>query len=144
MDQEALMLRTIAAVLGLFLGASAVWQMLAPLAWYDAVPGVVATGPFNAHFIRDIAAAYLTTAGGLIAFAWRPAAARPALLAAAAFLVMHAGVHVFDALCGARPLQDALRDLAAIHLVALVTLGLALAPEPKSQPQPLLKGAIRC
>jgi len=136
------MLRTIAAGLGLFLGASAVWQMIAPLAWYDAVPGVVATGPFNAHFVRDIAAAYITTAAALVAFAWRPGAARPALLAAAAFLVMHAGIHVFDALCGARPLQDMMRDFAAIHLVALVTLGLALAPQPQSGPQPMLTGAV--
>lgn len=135
------MFRTIAAVLGVFLAGSALWQMIAPLAWYDAVPGVVATGPFNAHFVRDIAAAYITAAAGLIGFAWRPSAARPALMAAALFLVIHASIHVFDALCGARPLQDTIRDFAAIHLVALITLGLALLPEPQARAKPTLKGA---
>jgi hypothetical protein len=141
MDQEASMFRTIAAVLGVFLAGGALWQMMAPLAWYDAVPGVVQTGPFNAHFVRDIAAAYITVAAGLIAFAWRPSAGRPALMAAALFLVIHSGIHIFDALCGARPLQDTIRDFAAIHLVTLITLGLALLPEPQARAKPTLKGA---
>ncbi len=29
-------------------------MLVAPLAWYDFVPGVTDTGFFNQHFIRDI------------------------------------------------------------------------------------------
>lgn len=127
MDRITQISRPVAALLGLGLGLSAAWQLAAPMAWYEATPGVVATGAFNAHFVRDIGAAYLTAAAGLTAFAWRPRAARPALLMAASFLALHAAIHVFDAVCGARPLKDTLRDFAGVHLVALVTLGLALA-----------------
>ncbi|CAN7244614.1 hypothetical protein LJR219_000989 [Phenylobacterium sp. LjRoot219] len=129
------MVRIIAAALGLFLGANALFLLLAPLAWYDSVPGVTATGPFNAHFVRDVGAAYLVAAGGLAAFAWRPREARPALFAAAAFLTLHAAIHVFDAVCGAQPLQDTVRDFVGVHLVALITLGLASAALTPRQTQ---------
>jgi hypothetical protein len=132
MKQKFRISRAVAAVLGLGLAASAVTQLLAPWPWYLATPGVVATGAFNAHFVRDIGAAYLTAAGGLIAFAWKPREAWPALAAAAAFLLLHAAIHVFDAVCGSRPLQDTLRDLVAVHLVALISLGLALVAAPTS------------
>lgn len=134
------MVRIVAAALALFLGATALFQLIAPLTWYDSAPSVIATGPFNAHFVRDIGAAYLVAAGGLAAFAWKPHAARPALCAAAGFLVLHAAVHVFDAVCGDQPLQDTVRDFVGIHLVALITLGLALAGPPTSRNQ----GALPC
>lgn len=140
MERKTQIARVVAAVLGLGLGASALVQLVAPWPWYLATPGVIATGGFNAHFVRDIGAAYLTAAGGLVAFAWKPRAARPALLMAAAFLLLHAGIHVFDATCGARPLQDTLRDFAGVHLVALIALGLALV----STPQPAPQGALSC
>ncbi|MDB5446876.1 MAG: hypothetical protein JWQ97_2193, partial [Phenylobacterium sp.] len=87
------MLRAIAALLALVLGADALVQLIAPFWWYGVAPGVIATGPFNAHFVRDVGAAYLVTAAGLAGFAWRPRAARPAVLMAAAFLTLHAGIH---------------------------------------------------
>jgi hypothetical protein len=60
---------------------------------------------------------------------------------AAGFLTLHAGVHIFDAVCGARPLHDTARD-AGVHLIALAALGLALAAEPKSQPKGTSHAAI--
>lgn len=134
--------RILAALLALLLGATALTQLFAPLSFYDTVPGVVTTGPFNAHFIRDIGAAYLAAAGSLAAFAWRPRASRPALLAAAGFLVLHSAIHLFDAVCGVRPLQDTARDFAGVHLIALLTLGLALAPQPIVKSQ--IAGETRC
>ncbi len=48
------------------------------------------------------------------------------MAAAAAFLTLHAAVHVFDAACGTRPLQDVVRDFAGVYLPALITLVFAL------------------
>jgi hypothetical protein len=140
MERKTQIARVVAAVLGLGLGASALLQLMAPWAWYQATLGVIETGSFNAHFVRDIGAAYLTAAAGLVAFAWKPRAARPALLMATAFLLLHAAIHVFDATCGARALQDTIRDYAGVHPVALITLGLALVSAPQSAPQ----GALPC
>jgi hypothetical protein len=123
------MRRLVAGLLGAFLGANALVQLLAPYWWYGVVPGVTATGPFNPHFVRDVGAAYLVVAGGLAAYAWRGRAAWPALAAAAGFLTLHAGVHVFDAVCGPRLWRDVIRDLPGVYLPALITLALAAFPD---------------
>ncbi len=57
--------RYAAGLMALLLAANGAAMLGAPLAWYDAVPGVPATGPFNPHFVRDIGAVYLACALGL-------------------------------------------------------------------------------
>ncbi|HZZ70273.1 MAG TPA: hypothetical protein VFE18_19055 [Phenylobacterium sp.] len=118
--------RIVAAILAFVLGANGAVMLFAGLWWYGAVPGVIATGPYNPHFVRDIGAAYLVAGASLAAFAVRPRQAWPALVAAAAFLTLHAAVHVFDAACGSRPLADVTRDFAGVYLPALIALALAL------------------
>jgi hypothetical protein len=97
----------LAWILGLSLAANGVIMLAVPAAWYAAVPGVSATGPFNAHFVRDIGVAYLVAGMALTLFA-RDRAARPAALAGAAFLALHALVHLWDAAAGreAAPVFD--------------------------------------
>ena len=126
------MARIIAGLLAAPLGANGLAMLFAGLAWYGAVPGVTATGPFNPHFVRDIGAAYLVAAGGLGWFAARPRDGWPALVAAAAFLTLHAAIHVFDAACGARPLQDVARDFAGVYLPAILTFAIALGRPSQS------------
>lgn len=135
MEQKHTLSRIAAVGLGLVLAAVALGQLATPLGWYEATPGVPATGPFNPHFVRDVGAAFLTAAAGLFAFAWRPGAGRPALLMAAMFLTLHAAVHVFDAVCGPHALKDVLRD-AGVYLLALMALALALtAPRQDASSQ---------
>lgn len=124
------MTRILAAALAAMLAANALAMLFASFWWYGAVPGVPATGAYNPHFVRDIGAAYLVTAGGLAWFAWRPVQGWPALVAAAVFLVLHAGIHVFDASCSANPLADAIRDLPGVYLPALLAAWLAVAKRP--------------
>lgn len=120
------MIRWIAAGLGLILAANGLAMLFAGLWWYGVLPGVTATGPYNPHFVRDIGAAYLVAGASLAAFAWRPRAAWPAVMAAAAFLTLHAAIHVFDAVCGTRPLADMTRDFAGVYLPAFIALAFAL------------------
>lgn len=122
--------RWLAGLMAVLLGANAVAMLFAPLLWYGAVPGVTSTGPFNAHFVRDIGAAYLVAALGLVWFAWRPREGWPALAAGAAFLTFHAAIHVYDATCGSTPLADFQRDFVGVYLFAVVPLLLALLRRP--------------
>jgi hypothetical protein len=122
--------RYLAGLMALAFAANGVAMLFASLAWYDAVPGVPATGPFNPHFVRDIGAIYVTCALGLGWFAWRPAQGWPALCAAAAWLTLHAAIHVYDASCGASPLADLQRDLVGIYLFAAIPLALAIFRRP--------------
>lgn len=95
MNNLALVKRIVAALLGLTGAANGVFMLAAPALWYDSVPGLPHTGPFNAHFVSDIGVAYLVASAGLIARAWRPRY-WPAAVAGAAFMCGHAVIHVLD------------------------------------------------
>jgi hypothetical protein len=120
------MARIVSVLLALMMGGNGLAMLFAGLWWYGVVPGVTATGPFNPHFVRDIGAEYLVVGVSLAVFAWRPRAAWPAVCAAAAFLTLHAAIHVFDAVCGTKPLADVARDFVGVYLPALVTLLFAI------------------
>jgi hypothetical protein len=117
--------RTVALLLGIALGANGVWMLAAPQHWYLRVPGVIATGPANLHFIRDIGCAYIVVAASLAWLAAWPSQAWPAALACGAFLALHALVHVWDAAAGRECARCLLSDLPAIGLPAVLTIWLA-------------------
>ena len=123
--------RWIAGVMALLLAGNGLAMLFAGLTWYDTVPGVPATGPYNAHFVKDIGAAYLVSGLGLAWFAWRPRQGWPALAAGAAFLTFHAAIHVYDASCSATPLADVQRDFVGVYLFAAIPLALALLRRPQ-------------
>lgn len=123
--------RWVAGLTGLALLANGLAMLFAGLAWYDAVPGVTSTGPYNAHFIKDIGAIYVTAALGLFWFAWRPAQGWPAMAAGATWLILHAAIHVYDATCGGHGLADVRRDFVGVYLLAAIPLALALICKPK-------------
>lgn len=127
------MARISAAILGLALGANALAMLTASVWWYGAVPGVPATGPYNPHFIHDIGMAYLVVAGGLGWFAWRPVQGWPALVSAAAFLVLHGLIHVHDAIASPTCGHDLVRDLPGVFAPAVIAAWIAAASIPQSR-----------
>jgi len=122
--------RIVASILALILGANGLTMLFAGLWWYAAAPGVTATGPYNPHFVRDVGAAYLVVGASLAAFAARPRDAWPAVTASAAFLALHAAIHVFDAACGTKPFTEVRRDFVGVYLPALIVFVLALRKPP--------------
>jgi hypothetical protein len=115
-------------ILGLMLGAAlaanGIFMLADPAAWYGAVPGVPMTGPFNAHFVRDIGCAYLAAGGALAGFAI-DARARGAALAGAAFLALHAAVHLLDWAGGRESLAHLVKDLPAVFAPPALAFWLA-------------------
>jgi hypothetical protein len=123
--------RYLAGLMGLLLGANGVVMLAAGLSWYDTVPGVPATGPFNPHFVKDIGAIYVAAALGLGWFAWRPREGWAAMAIGAAWLTLHAAIHIYDASCGASPLSDFKRDFVGVYLFAAIPLALAIFRRPE-------------
>ena len=119
------MRKAVALVLGIALGANGVWMLSAPDHWYLRVPGVMATGPANLHFIRDIGCAYIVVAASLAWLAARPAQAWPAALACGVFLALHALVHVWDAAAGRECIRCLLAELPTVVLPAILAIWLA-------------------
>jgi hypothetical protein len=121
------MRRVLALVLGIGLALNALLMLAVPAEWYAAVPGVAQTGPFNAHFVRDIGAAYWVAAAGLCCFA-ASAQARAAAQLGAAFLALHALVHLGDAVAGREHAPELLPDLASVFLPAVLAVSIAWLP----------------
>jgi hypothetical protein len=114
----------VAWIVGLSLIANGLTMLAVPEAWYALVPGVPQTGPLNPHFVRDIGAAYVVAGGALVWFAI-DRAARPAALAGAAFLAIHAAVHVWDAAAGREHVHQLLVDLPAVFLPPALAIWIA-------------------
>jgi hypothetical protein len=115
-------------VLGLLNVANGLWMLFAPESWYHGLPAAVPdTGPFNAHFVRDIGAAF-TTIGVAFCVAARVASLRgPVVIAAAGFFGLHALVHIADLLSGRLHGEHWLIDLPGVFLPALI-LGVLCLP----------------
>ena len=123
-------------ILGLTQLAIAGVMLFGPQSFYDLLPGVNETGPFNPHFLRDVGAAFLVAGGGLLWYA-RDARAWPAALASAGFLAFHALIHLWDGLAGReRPVHLA-HDLPLLFGVAALALWLAW---PRRDPKSAVKG----
>jgi hypothetical protein len=97
--------RLLGWLLGLGLLGNSLIMLAVPALWYAHMPGVVDTGPFNAHFVREIGTAYLVCGVALVWFAMRQAA-RPAAPIGAAFLAVHALMHLFDAATGREAVEQ--------------------------------------
>jgi hypothetical protein len=111
-------MRYLAGLLALVLIGNGLVMLAAGPWWYGAVPGVTGTGPFNPHFVKDIGAAYLVCGAAFAWRAWRPGAGWGASAAAAAFLVLHALIHVADAFAGGHAAHALARDFAGVLLIA--------------------------
>jgi hypothetical protein len=122
--------RAVLALAGLAMGFSGAWMLMDAGGWYAATPGVAESGPLNEHFVQDIGAAFVAFAVGLL-FAIRPLPARFALLSVAAlFAVLHALIHVAEAISpGGRPLLGA--EAGGILVPAAVAVAMVLWTWPR-------------
>ena len=121
-------MRELAAwIVGLGLAANGLIMLGFPADWYAFVPGVTETGSFNPHFVRDIGAAYAVAGAALVWFALARNA-RPAAQAGAAFLVLHALVHLWDAAAGREHVHQLLVDLPSVFLPPALAIWIAWTP----------------
>ena len=120
--------RTATIGAGVLLGSSGAFMLFAPGLWYATVPGVPATGPFNGHFVIDVALAYLASAIGLVVAGVRT----DRLLAgqAAAWPVAHAAFHLVLWMRHGLPAGPALptEAVAVVGLSALAAVGVWMLP----------------
>jgi hypothetical protein len=118
------------------MGGNGLVMLAAGRWWYGAVAGVPETGPFNPHFVKDIGAAYLVVGA---VFAWLAARASPeargAAIAGAAFLALHAGIHVAEAAGAPAGLADLARDFPGVILPALLAGWAVASPYQQREPR---------
>jgi hypothetical protein len=122
-----MVVRVMLLILGAFHILGGLWMLAAPAAWYASIPGIAATGPFNPHFITDIALAFIASGTGLILGARKAPWAGSVAAAGATWPALHALFHVWTWLSMGFPraLPVALSEVPGV--VAIGALGAALA-----------------
>lgn len=115
----------LALLLGLAAVGNGMFMLLAPDAWYMAVPGVTTTGPYNPHFIRDIGLIFLLLGAALLTGVARPDLRSPLWTGTALWLTGHALFHFWEVAVGICGPSALVRDFAAVTLPALLTWLLA-------------------
>jgi hypothetical protein len=107
--------------------ANALWMLAGPMHWYTDLPAAVPdTGPFNAHFVRDIGCAFLATGTALVWAFVSPRFRLPLVTIAAVFLAAHAGLHAYDTLRGALGHAHWWLDLPGVYLPGILLPWIAL------------------
>ena len=112
--------------LAVIAGGNAIWMLIDPATWFETLPGVVHTGPFNVHLVRDVGCAYLSVGVALALAACWPRAAFPLLVLVALFLSLHAALHVWDIASHRLPSSHVLTDLPLVFLPAPLSIVMAL------------------
>lgn len=130
---DVMLARLLSALLGVAAVLNAAIMLIAPRIYFTSVPGVVDTGPFNAHLVRDLGAAGL--AAGLV-LAWHAISRLPplsGLWVAAGMFCFHALIHPSEFVAGGRTVRAALvQDLPLVYFPALVTVCLAVVAARKA------------
>lgn len=119
------MLRYILTILATYFLLTGIYIFAAPVAFYENTPGLSDMGPYNFHFIRDVALIFLVSGGALLYGALKRN--KGVAIAGAAWPFLHGLFHLqiwahrgfpFD--------QIALVDMVAVILPGMIALGLAL------------------
>ena len=116
----------VATLYGLILATNGLFMLVAPMAWYDTVPGVPTTGPFNQHFLRDIGLIFVLLGGAVWAGVLRPAMRIVLWSAVTLWLFGHALFHVWEVLVGICAPSALARDFPAVSLPALIAAALVV------------------
>ncbi len=112
--------------LGVAAEANGIFMLVAPEAWYFAVPGVTTTGPFNQHFVRDIGLIFLFVGTAFLTGAALPRYRVVLWAAPSLWLWGHALFHFWEVAVGICGPSVIVRDFPAVTLPALVGTVLTL------------------
>ncbi|MEX0367927.1 MAG: hypothetical protein AB3N22_17810 [Ruegeria sp.] len=105
-----------------------------PEQWYLRTPGVTDTGPFNLHFVRDIA--LIVAISGLAILHAARTGQLPVLMLGLAWPALHAASHLVIWVNRGLPLDTiALVNLAGIQLPDWTSLAIAFSMQPKEHTQ---------
>jgi uncharacterized protein YjeT (DUF2065 family) len=116
----------VATLTGTAAVANGLFMLASPGDWYQIVPGVTTTGPFNQHFVRDIGLIYLLAG---IAFLWGAAKPRYRVLLWAlptVWITSHALFHLWEVAVGVSRHSAMARDFPAVTLPALIGAALTI------------------
>ena len=127
-------------ILGVLSAANGAWMLVSAPTWYENLPGVVDTGAYNGHFVRDIGLAYFVSGAGFVWCAFNLRRCWPAVVAQALWATGHALLHVADMVAVRMPLTHWIIDAPSVLLPGAV-LGVLAVPRVWRIVNPLAREA---
>ncbi len=126
------MAKIVLGIIAVIYLVNATLMWFASMYWYETTPGVAMMGPFNLHFVRDIALIYLVAAG---AFAWSVKNNTPQIaIMGAIWPCLHGLFHLQIWLARGVPMDEiALVNLVGIQLPAWAGLYFATQLTPAKE-----------
>src|SRR5207247_11341222 len=109
-----------------FLSVNGLFMFVAPLVWYEFIPGVTETGFFNQRFIRDIGIIQLFLGVAFGIGMIRPERRIGLWAAATLWLLAHAVFHLWEVAVGICSPSVIPRDFPAVTLPAIIGVVLTL------------------
>jgi hypothetical protein len=109
---------------GLFLFGNGLFMLVAPLTWYNIIPGVTHTGSFNQHFIRDIGIIQMFLGAAFAIGMFQPTRRFDLWAAATSWLLAHASFHLWEVAVGISAPSTIPQDFPAVTLPALIGVAL--------------------
>lgn len=119
---------------GLSLSVNGLFMLVAPMTWYDIVPGVADTGFFNQHFVRDIGIIQLFLGAAFGIGLFRPERRIGLWAAATAWLTAHAIFHLWEVAVGICSPSAIPRDFPGVTLPAIIGIVLTLWAIRRARP----------
>ena len=114
----------LAVLLGIALEVNGIFMLVSPSNWYFVIPGVVSTGSFNQHFLRDIGLIFVLIGGAFLVGAARPQLRVFLWAAPTVWLFGHALFHLWEVAVGIGSPSDIPRDFPDVTLPALISAAL--------------------
>lgn len=111
---------------GFFAFCNGLLMLLRPEYWYQIIPGVSQSGPFNQHFIRDIGFTFLMVGAAYMIGVFKFNRRVFLWAAASVWMIFHASFHGWEIAAGICGTASAIRDLPLVYFPALVGAGLTL------------------
>ena len=121
-----MLLKSLTALLALLYLGNGSHMLWDPAGWYDGIPGITASGPMNAHFIRDIGFIYALSGVAYFAALWRWPRRAAWLALGAAWPTLHALFHLAEWATHGLPPGAALAA-EGLGVVAPAAVGIVIA-----------------
>ena len=104
------------------------FMVVKPESWYWSLETVPQTGPFNAHFVRDIGLMYVLTGISVLLGLHQPENRVVWWVGAALWHVAHGGLHIYETIVGISTPEALAQDFAPVVLPGLILIFLARQP----------------
>ena len=102
-------------------------MFFAPSAWFfQMVPGVPETGPFNAHLVADSGTFFIAVGIGLLIAGFDPARHVAVIVVAAIANLFHSILHLYSHEAGLLSLAHLGTEVAGIYLPTLILIAIAV------------------